>query len=173
MPKRLFDLLAVIASLPVWLPVFVATVLLMFVLEGRPVFYRSQRRVRRHLTMPILKFRTMVRNAEAVCDRETVPVATQRFLNISLDSPPFTRLGRWIERFQITELPQSVNVIVGQMTIVGNRPLPENVIASLKEVYPNAEERFRTPAGLTGMVQLIGREQTSDGDRLALESHYC
>lgn len=173
MSKRLFDLLAVIATSPVWLPVFVATVLLMFVFEGRPVFYRSQRRVRRHLTMPILKFRTMVRNAEAVCNRETVPVATQRFLNISLDSPLYTRLGRWIERFQITELPQIVHVIAGQMTIVGNRPLPENVIASLKEVYPNAEERFRTPAGLTGLVQLIGREQTSDGDRLALESHYC
>lgn len=173
MSKRIFDLMAVIVTSPVWFPVFVLTVILMFIFEGRPILYQSNRRVGRTLNIKILKFRTMVRNAELIYNRENVPVVGQRFLNISLDSPLYTPLGRWLERFQITELPQIVHVVAGQMTIVGNRPLPENVIASLKEVYPAAEERFRTPAGLTGLVQLIGREHTSDGDRLALESHYC
>jgi len=64
-------------------------------------------------------------------------------------------------------------VIAGHMTIVGNRPLPQNVIESLREIYPNVEERFRTPAGLTGLTQLIGREEISDLDRLKIECHYC
>lgn len=59
------------------------------------------------------------------------------------------------------------------MSIIGNRPLPENVIESLRELHPAVEDRFNTPAGLTGLVQLIGREQISDGERLSLESHYC
>lgn len=173
MSKRVFDLIAVVSTSPVWVPVLILTIILQVLFEGMPIFYRSNRRVMRTLNMRILKFRTMVRNAEAVYNREVVPVTNQRFLNTPSDSPLFTPLGRWIERFQVTELPQILHVIAGQMSVVGNRPLPENVIASLRELYPAAEERFRTPAGLTGLVQLIGREQISDGERLSLESHYC
>lgn len=173
MSKRLFDVLAIILTLPIWLPILILTIILMLLLEGRPIFYRSARRVSRHVNLRIYKFRTMVRNAEAIYNREVVKVVDQRFLNISPNSPLYTPLGRWIEKLQITELPQILHVITGHMSIVGNRPLPENVIASLREAYPKAEERFRTCAGLTGLVQLIGRQDISDGDRLELESHYC
>ncbi|MDO9316074.1 MAG: sugar transferase [Burkholderiaceae bacterium] len=173
MSKRLFDLILVVLTSPVWAPVMIVTIVLMAVVEGMPIFYRSNRRVMRKLNMRILKFRTMVRNAEAICNREVVPIVNQRFLNTPADSPLFTPLGRWVERFQITELPQVLHVITGHMSIVGNRPLPENVIASLRELYPAVEDRFGTPAGLTGLVQLIGREEISDGERLCLESHYC
>lgn len=113
MSKRLFDLFAVALTSPIWLPVLVVTTLLMAVLEGRPIFYRSSRRVTRHLNMRILKFRTMVRNAETIFNRDVVPIVGQRFLNTPPDSPLFTPLGRRIEKFQITELPQVFHVIAG------------------------------------------------------------
>jgi len=173
MSKRTFDWIAMILTSPIWVPVLLITILLMAIMEGRPIFYGSRRRVQRSLNTRIWKFRTMVRNAESVYNREVVPVTNQRFLNTPSSSPLYTRLGRWIERCQITELPQIFHVMAGQMTIVGNRPLPENVIESLREIYPNVEERFRTPAGLTGLTQLIGREELSDVNRLNLECHYC
>jgi lipopolysaccharide/colanic/teichoic acid biosynthesis glycosyltransferase len=64
-------------------------------------------------------------------------------------------------------------VLLGRMSLVGNRPLPENVIASIREAIPWCEDRFETPAGLTGPIQLAGRERLSDAQRIVLESSYC
>src|SRR5690606_12204205 len=80
--------------------------------------------------------------------------------------------GRVIERFGVTELPQFVHVLSGKMSIVGNRPLPENVVTCLREEYRDADDRFLSPAGLTGPVQLVGRQAISDHDRLSLEGAY-
>ena len=82
-------------------------------------------------------------------------------------------MGRQIERCTFTELPQLFHVLAGRMSLVGNRPLPENVIAALKEAIPWAEDRFATPAGITGPIQLAGRERLSDAQRIVLESSYC
>ena len=59
------------------------------------------------------------------------------------------------------------------MSLVGNRPLPENVIALLREVYPAIDDRFLTPAGMTGPAQLVGRAELTDTERLDLETGYC
>jgi len=115
----------------------------------------------------------MVRNAERVANRDTIPVNDVRFLNVPIDSPLYTRVGRAIERLHLTESPQFLHVLSGRMSLVGNRPLPERVIETLKEAHPNVEDRFATPAGITGLVQLIGREHVSDATRLAIEGRYC
>jgi lipopolysaccharide/colanic/teichoic acid biosynthesis glycosyltransferase len=121
----------------------------------------------------IIKFRTMVRNADKLVNRETVPVTGVRFLNISPDSPLYTRTGRMLERLGLTELPQLLHVLSGEMSIVGNRPLPDNVLSCLREEYPFADDRFLTKAGLTGPAQLVGRDALNDSDRLRVESAYC
>jgi lipopolysaccharide/colanic/teichoic acid biosynthesis glycosyltransferase len=64
-------------------------------------------------------------------------------------------------------------VLRGTMSLVGNRPLPENVIETLREAYPGAEDRFNTPAGLTGPIQLAGRDHLTDAQRLRIEIRYC
>ena len=173
MSKRLFDLIIVVLSIPIWLPVLIGTTVIALVVNGWPVFYPSLRRVYRKESARVYKFRTMVRNAAAIYNRETVPVTNQRFLNTPISSPLYTPVGRLIERCQFTELPQIFTVLSGKMSLVGNRPLPENVIDSLREVHPMVEERFLAPCGLTGLVQLIGRDEISDRDRLVLEIHYC
>lgn len=171
--KRMFDLTLTLLAAVLWVPLLFACALSVLIFSGWPILYISRRRVYRSSSIRVLKLRTMVRNADKVANRETVPVNGVRFLNIPPDSPLYTRIGRIIEQFHLTELPQLFHVLTGHMSLVGNRPLPENVISSLKEEFPWAEDRFLTKAGLTGPVQLVGRESISDKDRLMLEVAYC
>jgi lipopolysaccharide/colanic/teichoic acid biosynthesis glycosyltransferase len=171
--KRALDLFLTVLGAIAWVPVVLMAASLVLITSGRPVFYRSMRRVSKDDLMKVVKFRTMVKNADKIANRETLPVNHVRFLNIPSDSPLYTRAGRLLERGGITELPQFVHVLVGRMSIVGNRPLPDNVLDCLREEYPYADERFLTRAGLTGPAQLVGREQLTDDERLRLESAYC
>ena len=171
--KRALDLLVAILFLPLWGSVLVIVGAANLAANGLPVFYVSRRRVYGGHSAAVIKFRTMVRKADRIANRETVPVTDQRFLNIGLDSPLYTPLGRVIERCFLTEVPQFLNVLTGSMSLIGNRPLPEDVISALKEVYPDAEQRFATRCGLSGPVQLVGRDVISDGDRLRLEIAYA
>lgn len=174
MGKRAFDLFVTLTASIVWVPVLLATALAILILEGRPVFYISKRVVGRGRVARVIKFRTMIRDAEALYNRLVVPVSGGvRFLNVPHDSPLYTPIGRVIERIAFTELPQLVLVLRGEMSLVGNRPLPESVMDCLREAYPDADARFDTPAGMTGPVQLIGRERLTDGQRLDLEKTYC
>ena len=171
--KRALDLALTVLGAIAWVPVVLTGALLVLVTSGRPVFYRSHRRVSTGHLMRVVKFRTMVKNADKIANRETLPVNNVRFLNIPSDSPLYTRAGRFLERCGITELPQFVHVLTGRMSIVGNRPLPDNVLDCLREEYSYADDRFLTPAGLTGPAQLVGREALTDDERLRLESAYC
>lgn len=171
--KRVFDCVVTLLAAPLWVPVLAVCAALILILEGRPVFYVSQRQIGVGLVRPILKFRTMVRNADKILNRDTVPVRGTRFLNIPGNSSVYTPIGRLIERLALTELPQLLNVLSGDMSLVGSRPLPSNVMNSLHATHDCVDSRFLTKAGLTGPVQLIGRDTISDADRLAIEIEYC
>ena len=171
--KRVLDVVLAILGAIAWVPVVLLAAALVLLFSGRPVFYRSTRIVSRDRVRRVVKFRTMVRNAEEVANRDTVPVTGVRFLNIPPNSPLYTRIGRLLEKCGITELPQFVHVLRGDMSVVGNRPLPANVMDCLREEYPYADDRFLTKAGLTGPAQLVGRDGLSDDERLRLESAYC
>jgi lipopolysaccharide/colanic/teichoic acid biosynthesis glycosyltransferase len=171
--KRIFDLVICGAAAVLWVPVIIVCGLVNWLVEGRPIFYISDRRVSGGRTIRVIKFRTMVRGAAKIANRSTIPIHRTRFLNMPHDSPLYTRLGRIFEACSLTEIPQLLHVVRGDMSLIGNRPLPEDEIRALAEVYPGVEDRFRTPAGLTGPVQLIGRDVLTDDDRLAIESAYC
>ena len=163
----------VVATCVLWLPVFLFCCLLALSFNGLPVFYISLRRHYKESSVRLIKFRTMTRNAEKVANRNTIPVDGQRFLNIPIESPLYTPLGRYFERLFLTELPQVFLVIAAKMTIIGNRPLPKNIVDLLAADFPHVNDRFLIPGGLTGPVQLVGRESLSDEMRLALEIQYC
>ena len=171
--KRIFDYAVVLSVAPFWLPVLAVCAGLILLLEGRPVFYVSQRQVGRGKLGSILKFRTMQRNADMILNRDTVPVVHTVFLNIARDSSVYTPVGRIIERLALTELPQLLHVLSGQMSLIGSRPLPKRVMDILRSRHPVTEDRFLTQGGLTGPVQLVGRDSISDADRLRLEADYC
>lgn len=172
--KRALDVVITGLAALIWIPVLLVAGLAVLVFTGRPVLYRSMRRVSNDEVLRIVKFRTMVKNAEALVNRTTVPIENEvRFLNISPDSPLYTRVGRLLERCGLTEIPQLMHVLRGQMSIIGNRPLPENVVAALRAEYPTADDRFLTKSGLTGPAQLVGRAELTDLERLTLEGAYC
>jgi lipopolysaccharide/colanic/teichoic acid biosynthesis glycosyltransferase len=174
MSKRQFDLVVTLATSWVWVPSIAIAALTVALREGRPVFYTSPRVVGLKALVRVTKFRTMVRNADTVFNRVTVPVTDGlRFLNMPVDSPLYTPTGRVLERIAFTELPQLWLVLKGDMSLVGNRPLPANVMESLSLVHPTVYDRLLTPAGMAGPVQLIGRERLTDRERLALEAMYC
>lgn len=171
--KRVFDLFVAVTAAIAWVPVLLGASLMVLLMSGRPVFYRSNRWVRNGEMVRTIKFRTMVKNADKLVNRTTVPVEGVRFLNIPPDSPLYTRPGRILEGLGLTEIPQLIHVLRGEMSIVGNRPLPDAVMKCLREEFPYADDRFLTPAGLTGPVQLVGRDSLSDSERLRIEGAYC
>ena len=171
--KRAFDLAFGLSMGLSLLPFLAVSALVLLVVEGRPVFYVSRRRVDQGPARKILKFRTMRRHADRIANRETVPVTGKRFLNLPLDSPLYTPVGRFIERVMLTEMPQLLHVLQGRLSLIGNRPLPDNVVQSLSEVFSQTERRFLVRCGLTGPVQLVGRDYLSDADRLEIEIAYC
>lgn len=171
--KRAFDLVVGAGMTIFLMPLLLLVAGAIALLEGRPVLYTSRRRLGPGPVAPVMKFRTMCRNADRIANRDTVPVSSTRFLNLPITSPLYTPIGRLVERLMLTEMPQLLHVLQGRMSMIGNRPLPENVVAVLREDFINVEDRFLTPAGLTGPVQLVGRDFISDADRLAIEIAYC
>lgn len=73
----------------------------------------------------------------------------------------------------LTEMPQLLHVLQGRLSLIGNRPLPDNVVLSLSDAFPQTEQRFLVRGGLTGPVQLVGRDNLSDAARLEIEIAYC
>lgn len=167
--KRTFDVVVVGLAALAWLPVVAVTCLFVLVASGRPVFYRSTRRVGLRRRLEMLKFRVMVPHADKVsASREG-----DHFLNHPADSPLYTRAGRILERWGLTELPQLFHVLSGSMSVVGSRPLTDAVDDALRKEYGLVDHRFGTPAGLTGPPQLVGRDNLSADERLHLEATYC
>lgn len=168
MKKRTFDVVVICLAAVVWVPVVALSALAVLVLSGRPIFYRSRRWVGPGTAIEMVKLRVMVPNANKV----TAPVEAGRFLNTPPDSPLYTPVGRVLDRLGLNEIPQFVHVLRGEMSIVGARPLTDVVRTALSEQHGDIDSRWVTPAGLTGLPQLIGRHDIDDQQRLALESAY-
>jgi len=115
----------------------------------------------------------MVKNAEKIANRETIAPEPGKLLNITIHSDLYTPLGKKLERTHFTELPQLLQVLIGTLTLVGNRPMPENMLKIARMKYPYLEERFSIPSGITGPAQLVGRDHLTDVERLEIEITYA
>ena len=172
--KRLFDLTLVIVSLPLWGSVVLICYIVNVLLEGRPGFYSSNRHVGIEKIIEMKKFRVMKKNIDKTLNRASIPTDSQAFLNLPKDRNIYTNFGLIIEKFGVTELPQFFSVIKSDMSIVGSRPLPNDVHNLLKAKFPSiALKRYDSKCGMTGLPQLIGRDFISDEERLNLEASYC
>lgn len=169
--KRGLDIVVALVGLALTWPVMLIAGVATLLDTGRPVFYSQVRRIRFGRRVRVHKMRTLVVGADrslgALVDIKT----NGRYLNIQKSAGSYTRVGRWLERLWIVELPQLWSVLRGHMSLVGNRPLPDYVIEALGET-PEVIERFASPQGLTGYTQVIGRDNLSDHERICLECHY-
>jgi exopolysaccharide biosynthesis polyprenyl glycosylphosphotransferase len=167
--KRTLDLaagvLAMVLLAPLWIVLYAA-----IKLDSRgPVFYRQERIGRHQRPFHMLKFRTMVVGADAMLDdlREQNE-ATGPLFKLRRD-PRVTRVGRFLRRWSLDELPQLWNVLTGDMSLVGPRPaLPEEVAA-----YEDWHlDRLEVPPGITGLWQVKGRSDLPFDDYVRLDLFY-
>ncbi|WP_223852214.1 sugar transferase [Bifidobacterium myosotis] len=168
--KRVFDLvvssIAIVLSLIITLPVAIA----IKVTDGGPVFYKQKRIGLRGKPFEMLKFRSMVVNADALKAKLAAETGqTDRFIFKMKNDPRITKVGHFIRRFSIDELPQFINVWLGEMSVVGPRPpLPEEY-ARYNRLYAT---RMLVKPGITGPWQVSGRSDLSAEESEALDVAY-
>jgi len=160
--KRAIDIIGASFGLLILSPLFAITSLMIVVVNGRPVLFVQPRAGLEGKPFRIFKFRTMSRDADAMRDdlRSQNEVAGGASFKMSAD-PRITRFGRVLRRTSIDELPQLVNVLRGEMSLVGPRPHPFDDVAGYQ---PWHHGRFAMKPGVTGLWQVAGRGD-SDFDR--------
>lgn len=168
MVKRGSDLFLVIGSSPVWLPLCCAVYLAIWLQDRSNPFFRQKRVGRKGLLFETWKFRTMVPDAERVLQErldQDNSLRDEWELTFKLrEDPRVTRVGRFLRASSLDELPQLLNVLVGQMSLVGPRPLPMYHYEELSERIRTMRERVAP--GITGLWQVSGRSDTgTDGMR--------
>lgn len=170
--KRTLDIAVSGILIIILSPMFAFVSIMILLLEGRPIFYRSKRVVAKNTTATIVKFRTMVRDAKSPKYQLEEKFMREGYLDIPLSCEVYTPIGRILERTQIVELLQLFNVFIGQMSFIGNRPLPKKNLESLNEAG-QWEARFDCPSGITGISQVVGKYGLLPKERLELEILYA
>ena len=167
--KKAFDLgvstVVVLVGLPVWLVLALA-----IKLDSRgPVLYRDVRVGVGEREFGMLKFRTMIAGAaEQQALLEAQNEAGGALFKIR-DDPRVTRVGRMLRRFSIDELPQVLNVLRGEMSLVGPRPLP---LRDYRQLQPWHRKRYHVLPGITGLWQISGRSNLTFDDLVRLDFYY-
>jgi exopolysaccharide biosynthesis polyprenyl glycosylphosphotransferase len=154
MMKRAFDVFFGSIALALSLPLMALAALMIFLEDGSPILYRARRVGENGRLFEMLKFRTMVKNAERLQSQVEKRDADGNIIHKSKDDPRVTKVGRFLRRFSLDELPQFVNVVRGDMSLVGPRPEMPYLV---ERYQPWQRKRFAVPPGITGWWQVSGR----------------
>ena len=166
--KRGIDVAAAVLGLLLLAPVLLSIALAIRVTSPGPVIFRQQRAGRGHRTFVMWKFRTMVDGADRMRAELIAQVPEDEWLDLEHD-PRVTRFGRILRRCSLDELPQLFNVLRGDMSLVGPRPLPLDEHARIPSW---ASARVDVRPGLTGAWQVAGRERIGFLEMLRLDCDY-
>jgi sugar transferase EpsL len=154
--KRLFDLLVVLLTAPIWLPVLAAVALLVRLKLGSPVFFRQKRPGQKAKVFELIKFRTMTDARDASG-------------NLLPDGIRLTPFGRFLRASSFDELPELINILRGDMSLVGPRPL---LIQYLSRYSLRQARRHDVRPGLTGLAQVMGRNALSWDEKFEWDVRY-
>ncbi len=171
--KRFIDIVLSALGLIFLLPFFGLMALLIALDSRGGAFYRQPRVGRNCETFDVIKFRTMYKNADRILEKELrlnpeLKEEWNCYQKLKRD-PRITRVGRLLRRFSLDELPQLWNVLIGEMSLVGPRP----ITAEQRELYGKSyEEYVKVPPGMTGLWQVSGRNYTTFARRAELDSEY-
>ena len=160
--KRLFDLLLSLLAVILLSPLLIVIAIAIKVEDRGPVFYKQERVTENGKRFMIVKFRSMIVDAEK--DNKPHPAET--------NDPRITRVGSFIRKTRIDELPQLLNIIAGDMSIVGPRPERWEHVESYERIIPEFNYRLKVKGGLTGYAQVYGKYNTSALDKLKLDLIY-
>jgi len=161
--KRTMDLIVSVLGLIILLPLFLIAAVLIKLTSRGPVLYHQERVGLDGRKFTITKFRTMVCDAE----KETGPVMCRP------DDPRMTRIGRVLRKYSIDELPQLINVLKGEMSLIGPRPERPSFVRDFAEKIPKYMLRHKVKSGITGWAQVHGlRQETGIDKRLEYDFYY-
>ncbi len=160
--KRIFDILssliAILLLTPLWLIVSIA---IKCDSKG-PVFFKQERRTKNGKVFKMLKFRSMIVDAEK----------TGAGLFNYKDDPRVTKVGRFLRNSSIDELPQLFNIFIGNMSVVGPRPCVVYELGDFDTLNKRYKKRFEMKAGLTGLAQVMGRNDISWDEKVEYDNMY-
>ena len=162
--KRFLDILCSGLGLILASPFILVIAVLVKATSPGPIFFKQERLGRKGKTFKIIKFRTMVVNAEHMGDGIKITTANDNRI---------TKVGRFLRATSMDELPQLVNVLKGDMALVGPRPPVTYHPYEGYENYPEwAKPRFEMRPGMTGLVQISTRSKASWDDRMRIDLEY-
>lgn len=168
--KRFIDLIIGVVGLAICLPFFIIIAIAIKLDSKGPVFFKHKRIGKHGKDLYIYKFRTMINNAEDAI-KDFTPEQKKEFEeNFKLENDPrVTRVGKILRKTSIDELPQIINILKGEMAIIGPRPI---VKSELEKYGVNKNKFLSVVPGLTGYWAANGRSDVSYEERMAMELYY-
>ena len=168
--KRIMDVILSLIGLVVLLPVFAIIALAIKIESKGPVFFKHTRIGRNGKIIKLYKFRSMVENAEDLIQKFTPEQMKEYKENYKLtDDPRITKIGKILRKTSLDELPQLINIIKGELSIIGPRPVVQD---ELEKYGTNAERFLSVTPGLTGYWAANGRSSTTYEERMKMELFY-
>ena len=168
--KKIFDVSISFISLILLSPVFLILAILVKLDSKGPVFYAHKRKGKNRSDIKIYKFRTMYSNSDEIFQSFTTEQKEEYYKNFKLDNDPrVTKLGGFLRKTSLDELPQLLNVLKGDLSLIGPRPIVEKEISKYGEY---ADKFFSVIPGITGYWQANGRSDTSYDERIQMDMYY-
>jgi lipopolysaccharide/colanic/teichoic acid biosynthesis glycosyltransferase len=161
--KRIMDIFVSLVALLVFSPVILFVTLAIIIEDGRPIFYLQERASANWRVFKAMKFRTMIKDAEKV---------TGAVLSTEND-PRITKVGKFLRKTGLDEIPQFINVLKGDMSVVGPRPERPELMKDIKNGVPEFDMRLKIKPGITGFAQLHGKYDTAFDDKLKMDLLYA
>lgn len=160
--KRFFDIVLALIVTAVFLPFMLLAAIAIKLYDRGPVFYTQERLTKGGRVFKVIKFRSMITDAEK---RSGAKLASENDERI-------TPVGKVIRKIRFDELPQLFNILKGDMSFVGPRPERPELAAKYEETMPEFKYRLKVKAGLTGFAQVMGKYNTTPYDKLKLDLMY-
>ena len=168
--KRVTDILGALIGLILLSPIFLIVAIAIKLDSKGPIIFGHTRKGLGGKDIKVYKFRTMYENSKEIFDNFTEEQKQEFYKNFKLDNDPrITKIGNFLRRSSIDELPQLINILNGSMSIVGPRPIVEKEIALYGEYAPKL---FSVVPGLTGYWQANGRSDTTYQERIKMDMYY-
>jgi lipopolysaccharide/colanic/teichoic acid biosynthesis glycosyltransferase len=157
--QRIFDFIISLTGIIIFSPVFIIVTFLIYITDGRPIFFGQERVGKYGKKFHILKFRSMVKNAEELSG----PVFSTE------EDSRITKIGKILRATAMDELPQIFNIFNGDMSVVGPRAERPFFVEKFKKEVPLYDMRHQVRPGLTGLAQVYGRYNTTARDKLRFD----
>ena len=168
--KKSMDLILSFIGLILLIPVFLILAILVKLDSKGPVFYAHTRKGKNRSDIKIYKFRTMYSNSDEIFESFSDEQKEEYYKNFKLDNDPrVTKVGDFLRRTSLDEIPPLINVLKGDLSLVGPRPIVEKEICKYGQY---ADKLFSVIPGITGYWQSHGRSDTSYEERIEMDMYY-